>query len=123
MSTLAISSQTPATLRHLREYVALYQLYKSNTNENQLPPLSHRITFKQCESSLPTGLLQYIHWHLTHGCHNPLTIMDEKGRCSNCKEVTHPEWRTSILRGEIIFVCGRCRRIFVPNYKNQEVVA
>ena len=115
MTTLMRSSHTPTTLRRLREYVVLYQSYQAFAQQNRHPPLAQRTIFKQCESSLPAGLLHYVYWCLTHGHHNPLTTLDRKGRCTNCKETTHPEWRTSISRGEIIYLCGGCGAVFVPH--------
>lgn len=123
MTTMALPSQTPVTLRRLQEYATLFQLYIANAEQNQLPPLHTRTSFKRCESCLPTGLVQYVISLIKSGISNPLTTMDRKGRCVACRQAAHPEWRTPISRGEIVFICGGCGRIFVPERSDQEEVS
>ena len=123
MTTMALPSQTPVTLRRLREYAALYRLYIAKAEQSQLPPLHIRTSFKRCECCLPTGLVQYVVWLFRCGISNPLTTMDRKGRCVACRQAAHPEWRMPISRGEVVFICGRCGRIFVPERSDQEEVS
>ena len=121
MTTL--SPHSPDILRHLREYAALYQLYIVNTEQNQLPPLHIRTSFKRCESCLPTGLVQYVLWLHKCGISNPLTILDSKGRCAACRQATNPEWQSSTVHGKVIYFCAGCGRIFIPEHTDQEVMS
>lgn len=115
MTTFMRSSHTRTTLRRLREYTVLFQSYQSYRQQNRLPPLAQRESFQRCQSCLPVGLLRYVYWLLTHDHRNPLTTLDQKGRCVACRQAAHPEWRTSISLGEVIFVCV-CGRVFIPHF-------
>lgn len=117
-------SETRNILLNLREYVSLLQANRSFSDKGEEPPSEIQSKLEQAKKKLPDHVRGYVSLLISESPHQlekAITTLTEKGCCARCKQTAHPEWRKSISQGKVIFICGRCRAIFVPASPPKEV--
>ena len=118
--------RTPTLLRRLSEYATLLESCRPDTRRNCGLPPSVSDQLAHYESILPNGLVDYIKWLFNCPLQTGkklVTTLTVKGRCATCLAPVHPEWVETVAHAEIIFLCGSCWAVFVPNSQTTEMPA
>lgn len=110
-------------LTSVREYAELLTVYDAFACRGRLPPPTLRVRFKLIEGTLqepglPLALARYVHHlhvHPRHPSCRTATSLDRENRCRVCLTAVHAEWRESVARSEVAYLCGRCGAVFTPS--------
>ena len=116
--------KSPASPSHIQDVLCLLRSYvdllcqAQDCVRHDLPILpALQLQLEHVKHKLPDHLVSYFHL-LTQKSSLPpdkaITTLTRKGYCEQCRSAVHPEWLELVALGEVIYICGGCGAVFVP---------